>query len=400
MHSKQVFCVICTVMLLVLGASAFAGEEFTVAQIDIKPSEIPDTEALAFTRSLQTGWNLGNTFDAVDCSWLSDKLNYETAWVGVKTTPALFATLKAAGFASVRIPVSWHNHVSGDDFTIDAAWLARVREVVDDALAQGLYVIVNTHHDISKAYLYPDEAHLAQSTHFLTSIWRQVAEAFADVDDRLILESMNEPRLKETNLEWWLNPGDARSGEAVRCINQLNQAFVDTVRAAGGENATRYLLVPGYGASLDGALHKEFALPTDTLDGRLIVSVHAYTPYAFALQASTEKGSKSTFSVSRQRDHAEIDKLMHSLYYRFIQNGIPVLIGEYGARDKDNLAARTDFFAYYIAAASARGIPCFVWDNNAFTGSGELFGLLNRQTNTFAFPQIVDSIMAYALDAQ
>ena len=167
----------------------------------------------------------------------------------------------------MRIPVSWHNHVDAD-FVIDANWLARVREVIGYALDAGLFVIVNTHHDIDPAFIYPDEAHLESSKAYLTAIWSQLAEAFRDTDERLIFESLNEPRLKGTNLEWWLNPGDARSVEAVRCINVLNQAFVDTVRASGGENTQRYLLVPGYGASLDGATHRDFELPADTATNR------------------------------------------------------------------------------------------------------------------------------------
>lgn len=395
MRIRNCLCIVSMAALLLI-AGAAAGEEFTVAQVSIEPSAVADTEALRFTKNLGAGWNLGNTFDAADCAWLSDKLDYETAWAGVKTTPRLFETLRDAGFSSVRIPVSWHNHVN-EDFVIDDAWLARVREVVGYALDAGVFVIVNTHHDIAEAYLYPDPAHLENSMQYITAIWSQLSQAFIGTGERLIFEAMNEPRLKGTNLEWWLNPSDARSAEAVRCINALNQAFVDTVRASGGENARRYLMVPGYGASLDGATHKEFALPTDTVEDRIIVSVHAYTPYAFALQAAGEGGSTADFSPERQRDRTEIDKLMHSLYYRFIRVGVPVVMGEFGARDKNgNLQARADFYAYYVAAATARGIPCFVWDNNAFTGGGELFGLLERSTNSFAYPQIVQSIMRYA----
>ncbi|HPJ02819.1 MAG TPA: cellulase family glycosylhydrolase, partial [Candidatus Limiplasma sp.] len=156
-----------------------------MADIHIEQSAIPDSEALRFTRALKAGWNLGNTFDAVDANWIADKLQYETAWAGVKTTPQLFETLKSAGFASVRIPVSWHNHVDAD-FVIDADWLARVREVIGYALDAGLFVIVNTHHDIDPAFVYPDEAHLESSKAYLTAIWSQLAEAFRDTDERLI----------------------------------------------------------------------------------------------------------------------------------------------------------------------------------------------------------------------
>ena len=144
MNLQKAVCVFCTILLLVLGTAAYAQEDFAVAQVYFEPLEIPDTEAIHFAQNLNIGWNLGNTFDAVDCEWLSDKLDYESAWVKVKTTPQLFETLKEAGFTSVRIPVSWHNHVSGDDFTIDAQWLARVKEVVGYALDLGFYVILNT----------------------------------------------------------------------------------------------------------------------------------------------------------------------------------------------------------------------------------------------------------------
>ncbi|MFH1512566.1 MAG: glycoside hydrolase family 5 protein [Bacillota bacterium] len=396
MMIKRCLSVCCAAVLTLLSAFAFAGEEFTVADIHIEQLELPDNEAIAFTQGMKAGWNLGNTFDAVDCAWLSDGLYYESAWVGVMTMPYLFDTLKEAGFGAVRIPVSWRNHVSGDDYTIDAAWLARVREVVGYALDRGLYVIVNTHHDVEADYLFPDDAHLDQSIWYLTSIWWQVAEAFREQGDRLVFEGMNEPRLKGTNIEWWLNPRDLKSSEAVRCVNALNQAFVDTVRAAGGENATRYLMIPGYDASPDGALRKDFAMPTDSAGNRLIVSVHAYTPYAFALQADNESGSTSAFDPAKQRDRAEIDRLMQSLYDKYIENGIPVVIGEYGARDKGgNLKDRADFVAYYVAAAGARGILCFIWDNHAFTGGGELFGLLDRNNNTFVYPEILQSMMAY-----
>ena len=398
MMRKRSLCAVCAVLIILLCGCAAAGEGYSVARIELQQETIPASDAFGFTRAMKAGWNLGNTFDAVDCGWLSDGLLYEMAWSGVLTQPRLFTVLREAGFGAVRIPVSWHNHVSGDAFTIDPAWLARVKEVADYAMNSGLTVILNIHHDVDEAYLFPDDAHLDSSVRYLTAIWAQLAEAFKPYGEALVFESMNEPRLKGTDIEWRLNPRDKRSEEAVRCINALNQAFVDTVRASGGDNATRYLMVPGYGASADGALHKAFQLPADSAQDRIIVSVHAYTPYAFALQDSAQPGSQSTFDFESAKDRAEIDSLMQRLYDRFIVNGVPVVIGEYGARDKDgNLQARAAFTAFYVAAASAHGIPCFYWDNHAFAGTGELFGLLNRTTFVFAYPEIVESIMANAL---
>jgi endoglucanase len=212
---------------------------------------------------------------------------------------------------------------------------------------------------------------------------------------------MNEPRLKGTQLEWYINPRDAKSKEAVHCINILNQAFVDTVRASGGMNATRYLMVSGYAASLNGVMHQDFTMPEDSIGNRIIVSVHAYVPYSFALQGPNQSGSQSVFDTGSRSDRSDIDNLMQKLYKEYIKIGIPVVLGEFGARDKSgNLQDRADFIAYYVAAASAHGIPCFIWDNHAFSGSGELFGLLNRNTYTFAYPEIIESMITYALNSK
>lgn len=392
---------------LLLSVMMFAGctaatvskEGITVPKISYSPKSLPDLPSFQFATGLKAGWNLGNTFDANNVARAKDDLAYESAWVGVRTDPRVFDALKKAGFGAVRIPVSWHNHVSGEDFTISPAWLARVKEVVDDALGQGLFVILNTHHDIAKEFIYPDDEHLESSKRYLGAVWQQLAREFRDYDSRLIMESMNEPRLAGTEIEWNLNPNDPRSEESVRCINALNQHFVDIVRRSGGINASRYLLVPGYAASVQGVLHKAFAMPSDA-DGppdRLLMSVHAYTPYNFALQSPSEPGSRSAFSAGNAFDVNEIASFMDSLYEKSISLQVPVVIGEFGARDKGgNLQARIDFTAVYTALARARGFSCFWWDNHAFAGSGELFGLLDRKTFTFVNPQIVEALISNA----
>ncbi len=368
---RKMMTILAVLLFGVTGGMAQASEMSTPADIQVRRQPIPTSEALAFTSGLKAGWNLGNTFDAANCDWLADPLLYETAWCGSITRPELFDLLAELGFAAVRIPVSWHNHVSGAEFTIDEQWLARVQEVAGYALERGLYVILNTHHDMDPAFLYPDQEHLESSLRYIGCVWPQLAEAFRDTDEHLIFEGMNEPRLVGTELEWYANPKDERTAEAVRCINALNQAFVDTVRASGGQNASRYLMVPGYGASLDGALNSGFSLPADSVEGRIILSVHAYTPYDFALRDPADPQSRDAFDAANDRDRAEIDCLMNTLYRNFIQKGIPVVLGEYGARNKNgNLEARTAYTAYFTAAATACGIPCFLWDNAAFMETG------------------------------
>ena len=243
---------------------------------NMKFFDIPDNEALLFAKGLKAGWNLGNTFDAQDNKTVQGR-DYETYWCGAKTSRELIHALKEAGFNLIRMPVSWHNHVSGEDYTIDPAWLERVREVAQWIADEDMYFIINIHHDNSEDYFYPDSKHYDQSEKYITSIWSQVAEAFRDFDEHCIMESMNEPRLVGSSFEWSLNQSVPECQDAADCINRLNQAFVDTVRAAGGENATRYLLVPGYCASYDGALSYLFRLPRDSADNRIMVEIHAYT---------------------------------------------------------------------------------------------------------------------------
>lgn len=378
-----------------LAETTLTGGKAEIPALDIERRPVPDNEAMRFLQAMGTGWNLGNTFDATGD--VQDEMTLETYWCGVETTEGMIDLLAKTGFRTLRLPVSWHDHVSGEDFTISAAWLDRVQQVADWALARGMTVILNTHHDVDPAYYYPDEAHYASSERYITAIWRQLAERFRDYDEHLIFESMNEPRLKDTKHEWWFNPASAECVEAAECINRLNQAFVDTVRESGGANATRYLMVPAYDASPDTAGGNFFHLPEDKVDNRLIVSVHAYTPYNFALDA----GGVDQFSVSSTRSTGDIDKFMNALYNKYIAQGVPVVIGEYGARLKGmNLQDRVNFAAYYVASATARGIPCCWWDNNAFGGSGENFGLLRRAKENWLFPDIVLAILQYAPKAE
>jgi len=384
-------------ILTSIGSAALADAEGGQAVIpelkNIYQFELPENEALAFTQQMKIGWNLGNTFDAFNDGHVRNEMDIESSWTGVKTTEEMIAAVKDAGFNTIRIPISWHNHVSGDDFTISEQWLSRVQEVVDWAMARDMFVIINTHHDVYPEYYYPSKEHYANAEKYIISIWTQLSARFAEYGDHLIFESMNEPRLKDTAVEWWFEEGNAQALESCECVNLLNQAFVNTVRASGGNNAERYLMIPGYCAAPGFAVAEYYRLPEDSADNRLIVSVHAYTPYSFALDL---KGTDK-FSAFGAGSTQEIAVFMNNLYKKFIQNGIPVVIGEFGALEKNgNLQARVDFAAYYVAAASARGMPCCWWDNNLFKGNGERFGLLNRRTVTWDTPEILEALMTYA----
>ena len=360
---------------------------------NMKAFDIPDNEALHFAAKLKAGWNLGNTFDAQDAGRGDPNRDYETYWCHAKTTKELIHAIKKAGFNTIRIPVSWHNHVSGINYRIDTAWLNRIKEVAQWIVDEDMYFIINIHHDNSKDYMYPDNVHYEQSEEYVTAIWSQVAEAFAEFDDHCIFECMNEPRLVGSNYEWWLNQNAHECQVAAECINRLNQKFVDTVRASGGYNTNRYLLVPGYCGSVDGALSALFRMPEDQAENRIMIEVHAYTPYNYALNTNS---SDSSFDLDRDTEKKnEIATFMTKLYKKYITNGIPVLIDEFGALQKNSkdLQDRVNFAAYYVASASARGMTCVWWDNHVFTGGGEKFGLIERNAVKWKYPDIALAIL-------
>lgn len=364
-------------------------EEFVYT---IKEFEIPDNEGIRLVKDMKIGWNLGNSFDAIDCN-LADEMKYESSWCGANATPELFAELKKAGFNSIRIPVSWHNHLSDrSTYTISQPWLDRVKEVVGYALTEDMYVIVNIHHDNSKQFLYPSMEYKDQSMEYVKRIWTQLAEAFRDYDEKVLFAGMNEPRLVGHNNEWWIDPNNQDCKDAIAIINELNQLFVDTVRASGGNNASRYLICPGYDASPDGALNSGFVFPTDPVDNdhHIILSVHAYTPYNFAL----ESPGVDNWSSKKAMDVSNMVGFMNKIYNAYVQKGTPVLIDEFGAMEKNgNTYARTDFAGCFVANAKARGISCIWWDNNVAKGSGERFGIINRKTLEWQFPEIVENMM-------
>ena len=361
-----------------------------------------DTEAILEDMGL--GWNLGNSLDATGGSGLDT----ETSWSNPKTTQALIDKVKSLGFNTVRVPVSWGKHVSDDNYTIDSAWLARVKEVVDYCYKNDMYVILNIHHDTkssasaSGAGYYPRSSAYSSSEEFVTSVWSQVAEYFKDYDYHLIFETLNEPRLIGTDYEWWFNkwsiPSEVK--DAIECINKLNQKAVDTIRNTGSNNRGRLIMCPGYDASIDGATVSGFKLPTDISGNknRIALSVHAYSPYNFAMNVGS--GSTSTYTSSIKN---ELQDLFSTLKSNFRDKSIPVVIGEFSSTDKNNTAERVKWATDYTALAKKNNIPCVLWDNNAFAvynGSNivlnsEYHGYINRKDNTVTSPakDVIEALM-------
>ena len=339
----------------------------------IVDGEIRDITSMELISELTAGWNLGNTLDAQGRG-----INSETAWGNPVTTKEMIDTVKAAGFDLIRIPVTWTGHLDEND-NIDAEWLDRVQQVVDFTIDEDTYVIINLHHE---DWNYPYYDNQEAATAKISKLWSQIAERFKDYDEHLIFEGQNEPRMVGTSEEW---TGGNEEGWAV--VNATNAAFVEVVRASGGNNSKRHLMIPGYCATSDSGAPEKIILPEG--DDKIIVSVHAYLPYSFALSGTPS----SKFSSEREGATRDINALRDTLKNGYIDKGIAVIIGETGARNKDNLESRVDWAQYYTSTMREIGVTCTWWDNGAFSGSGEKFGLLHRQTCTWMYPEIVEAFI-------
>lgn len=363
-----------------------------------------------FVADMGMGWNLGNTFDAIDCNGLSDELDYEGAWLpgNTKTTKEMIRLVKEQGFRTVRIPVSWHNHVdittdeSGNTvYTIRKAWMDRVKEVVDYCYDEGLYVVINIHHDDEdRKFIYPTEEFQEQSISYITQIWTQVAAEFAEYDLHLLFEVFNEVRLAKTEDEWTPDTPNAKAAQLI--INTYSQAGVDAIRAVdAGYNASRFIMCTGYAGNLYS--YKNQVLPTDKggYPNRIIVSTHPYTPYSFCMDVS--ENGKSEYNEQVQVSVKEVFRVIDR---QWTSQDVPVIISEWGTILKaDNEEARKKHASYYVnqavtackdSAGETVRIPCILWDNGSIADvtKGETFGYLDRQSVTWFDQGYVDAIIA------
>lgn len=336
-------------------------------------------DATSFFAGLGPGWNLGNTLDAHQIGFSADTPEeYESLWKNPPACAELFEVVYAAGFRTVRIPVTWYPHLDARH-RINEAWMARVRQVVDYALSANLYVILNVHHD---SWYSPFEHNLDAAETKLVLLWSQICGIFADYDERLIFESMNEPRLEGEETEW-TGTTEARAG-----VNRLNQAFVETVRSAGGNHLKRYLLVPPYAAMCMPEAFGDFAMPEDD---RVGVSIHMYLPIEFALNGEEER-----WSVDDEDDSELITLIFELIDSTFVACGTPVVITEYGALDSKNTEDRVAWATFIGEKARELSISCIWWDNGCVKPGNPLgtFALLNRDDLTWYHPEIVRVVTA------
>jgi len=309
---------------------------------------------------IKVGWNLGNSLECYGYkSWSTAA---ETAWGNPETTKAMVKAVRDAGFNAIRIPVTWGEHMSGN--TIDPEWLARVHEVVDYAYNEGMFVIINMHHD-DYIWFVPSDSEYEKCREKLITIWKQIAVSFEDYGDRLIFEGMNEPRTVGSDKEWQGGTPEERN-----VVNKYAAEFVDTVRATGGQNTERTLVVTSYAASAETSAMDDVVIPKG---GNIVLSLHYYAPWEFA------DGRSKVFDEAGKND---LKKKFSEIKSKFIDKGIPVIIAEFGCVAGAETSVRAEFYDYYVRNAKAAGIKCFVWDNNAFSKESS-YGIFHRGTLTW-----------------
>lgn len=350
-----------------------------------KPSQIAgkmrNITSQQLVEDMTFGWNLGNTLDVCQADRDGDgKINEhveagekvdETLWGNPKATKDLFTSLKKNGVNAVRIPVTWRDHMDSNG-NIDREWMDRVQQVVDYAYSQGMYVIINVHHDgggdpkFGAWIIEESQKDYNTFQKKYKNVWKQIAERFKNYSDYLIFESMN-----EVGFDTLYNKNKA---DAYNLINKINQDFVDIIRATGGNNAKRHLLIAGYYTDIERTCDSLYKMPDDKA-GRCILSVHYYTPWDFC--TCDRKHTWGTNSEVWQ-----METLIGKMKKNFVDKGIPVIIGEYAASGSD-LSSCIFFIEKLNKLCSDYGIATFIWDSGS---------QVNRKTYKWRTPQYLEAL--------
>jgi len=331
----------------------------------------PPANAQTMVAAMQPGWNLGNSFDATGAG--------ETSWGNPVVTQALLRNVKAQGFRSIRIPVTWgQHHGAAPDYTINATYLNRVKEVVDWALAEDFYVMINIHHD-SWQWIANMPGDRTTVLARYTALWNQIASTFRNSSPKLVFESVNEPTFT----------GSSGAAQNATLLNDLNTTFHRLVRQSGGTNATRLLILPTLHTSADQARLDELASTFTALnDPNLAATVHYYGYWPFSVNIA----GGTRFDTTVQQDLTAAFDRVHNT---FISRGIPVILGEYGLLGFDRhigtiqQGEKLKFFEFLGYYARTRQITTMLWDNGQHLGrtsfqwsDPELFGQIESSWTT------------------
>lgn len=349
-------------------------------------------------KNMGVGWNMGNTLEANNQSisditndgyWGQQDLSSETCWGQSKTKPELLKMMKEAGFGAIRVPVTWYNHMDKDG-KVNAEWMARVKEVVGYVLNQGLYCILNVHHDTGADsydksgnlthyhWIKADEANYEANKERFEYLWKQIAEEFKDYDQHLLFESYNE-MLDQYNSWCYASmsaPGGYNASAATSAYNAINnyaQSFVNVVRSTGSNNSQRNLIVNTYGSCSGGGTWnqylkdplKEMKYPNDAAgEGRIIFQVHSYPSLVNTDSKGNITGNRTIASIK-----AEVDDMINAWNTHLASKGAPVILGEWGTSNVDSDVTDYDarrelmfqFCEYLVQQCKANNIGTFYW---------------------------------------
>ena len=364
---------------LLLSLKAFAADVPAAGSSPTAPPVMRNISSLQLSKLMGAGWNLGNALEAT---------GGETGWYNPATTQALIDGVKAAGFKSIRIPLSWKQYADAND-NINPVWMARVTEVVGYAQKAGLYTLINTHWD--GGWLQPTYAKQKEGNARLAKFWTQIAEHFKDYDDTLLFAGTN-----EVMVDGDYGPPTA---EYAAVQNGFNQIFVNTVRASGGNNAVRHLVVQGFNTNIDHTLNF-FKMPTDTAANRLMVEVHFYDPSNFAINEKStiwQWGAAATDAAATEAwaNEAYVDAQLQKMKTRFVDQGTPVVLGEFSVLRRTEYpgaeAYRLAWDRYVARSAWSHGAVPIYWDAG-FTDNHSS-GLFDRSTGNQAYPEIIKAIV-------
>lgn len=397
-HLRSMF--IAAVLVGTVVAGSFTAP-FSVQAAKKDTTSFEDLNQSQIVEAMGPGWNLGNQLESV-----TDNVPEETNWGNPVITEKLIQSVKAAGFKSIRIPVSYFAKIDDDkDYTIDSKWLNRVQEVVNYCIKNDLYAVINIHGDgyntIDGGWLLCNGKNQTEIKKKYKKVWKQIAERFKNYDEHLLFESMNEEfdgSYSEPNKEYYQN------------INDYNQIFVDTVRKTGDNNTKRWLIIPGWNTNIDyTAGDYGFKLPTDQYrdksidkeEQRIMISVHYYSPWDFCGGENgviTQWGNEADdpSKTSTTCDETYMKNQLNLIKTTFADKGYPVFIGEYGSIDKTSYDSENKYYRAYFARklcqlSRKNGCIPMYWDNGYNGVHG--FGLFDRTTCEVTQPVIIDAIM-------
>ncbi|WP_264535452.1 glycoside hydrolase family 5 protein [Flavobacterium sp. N1736] len=336
--------------------------------------------AAQLAAKIKLGWNIGNTLEAT---------GGETAWGNPKVTKALIDAVKANGFNAIRIPCSWNQYLENSATAkIKTDWLNRVKEVVQYCVDNDMYVVVNIHWDGGWLENNITEAKKVENNAKQKAFWEQIATQLRGFDEHVLFASANEPAVEDA--------------VQMAVLTSYHQTFIDAVRSTGGKNAYRVLVVQGPTTDIEKTNKLMLTLPTDKIANKMMVEVHYYAPWNFAGLTKDETWGKmfyywganyhSTTDTERNAswgEEADLEKNFKLMKAQFVDKGIPVLLGEFGAIRRTtltgdaltlHLASRAYYLKTVVKQAKANGLLPFYWDEGSLNDKG--FGIFNRANNT------------------